>query len=117
MARYFFDLMLSQDLIEDSEGTELTSDHEARQHARIVARELMKAREAVCRDWRIRVCDGSHSPLFSVLFAQEDETRLSTDPRMTAQELSASFARPWDTTDNDHSRIELPHRPPGRSRH
>jgi len=98
MAVYFFNLKQNNVLIRDRNGTICENDESARDHARGVAKELMRHREVGCRAWRLQVCNVLQTPLFEFLFVDEDETLDALPPRMrdNIRTLSATFASTWD---------------------
>lgn len=94
MSTYYFNLKDCRTTIPDSEGTVLSDDAAAREHAVVVAREAMRNNEVRTRNWRIQVCDSNRSPRFEILFASVDETIecLPTDIRRSVEDVSRKFA-------------------------
>jgi hypothetical protein len=70
MPSYFFDLTTDSGLIRDVEGTDLRDDTEASEHARFVALELMRGREAETQTWQLEVYDGARQRRLKVPFAE-----------------------------------------------
>src|SRR3954447_24466728 len=66
MALYYFDLNANDLMVRDVEGTECANDSEAREHARVVAGELMQNRASACLTWMLAVSDSAHAPLFKL---------------------------------------------------
>lgn len=94
MPTYFYDLQTLDGIIRDPEGTDFPSLCLARQHGRLVARELMKHRESATRSWRLDVYDGQGTLCFDVLFATVDESILCLPPelRRSVQDVHAKSA-------------------------
>jgi hypothetical protein len=89
MSLYYFNLKHRDGLVPDCDGTDLTDDAGAQVHARAVARELMRHREAQRRSWRLQICDAERTPLFELLFADVDQSLecLSPELRATLKDL------------------------------
>jgi len=108
MAVYFFNLKVEDILIRDRDGTICSSDDAARDQGRQIAKELMRNREVRCRPWRMQVCNVLQTPLFEIVFVEEDET-LSTLPVELARsirEVSTTLAKTWDTVAKFNPRLE-----------
>ena len=73
MPIFFFDLKTAEATIRDPDGMDLRDESSAREHARTVACELMRHREALTRSWRLDVRDGAGRQCFDLLFATVDE--------------------------------------------
>jgi hypothetical protein len=73
MALYYFDLNANDLMVRDVEGTECANDSEAREHARVVAGELMQNRASACLTWMLAVSDSAHAPLFKLPFSELDD--------------------------------------------
>jgi len=73
MPLFYFVLQAGRDTFPDREGMEFDAEAGARAHARAVARELMRNREAKTSHWRVQVCDDYLEPRFEYLFADVDE--------------------------------------------
>lgn len=97
MVRYYFNLKERNGLIVDPDGTELSSDEQAREHATQVAMKLMRHRGAETKAWRLQVCDTDRHPRFEVLFATLAADHLPHDLRQTVVGLSSGFASLYDT--------------------
>jgi hypothetical protein len=69
MPLYYFILKAGRHSYPDSEGQEFADEAAARVHARAVARELMRNREAKTSHWRIQVCDDYLLPRYEYPFA------------------------------------------------
>jgi hypothetical protein len=82
MPVYFFNLKTSSANINDPEGTELNDELGAWEHARQVARELMRQREPQSRSWRLDVRDDEGRRCFELLFASVDDTIATLGPEM-----------------------------------
>lgn len=82
MARYYFDLVDSHGRVLDPDGTELLNEASAREHAAVVARELMRHREFRTRHWRLFVSDGERLPCFTILFATVDDSLAHLSPAL-----------------------------------
>jgi actin-like ATPase involved in cell morphogenesis len=74
MPLFYFILKAGRKSSPDQEGQEFPNEAAARLHAAVVAKELMRNREATTRLWRIQVCNDYLEPSFEVLFAEVDET-------------------------------------------
>jgi hypothetical protein len=85
MPRYFFNLKTEKSMIRDFEGMELPDESSARDHAHIVARELMRNRNPLTtRLWRLSVCDSRSTLHFEVLFASLNRDFSHLPPEMRA---------------------------------
>jgi hypothetical protein len=73
---------------------DLLDEPSAREHARLVACDLMQHRQARTRSWRIDVCDGEGRRCLDVLFASVDETigHLAPELRSSIENLHAKHA-------------------------
>jgi hypothetical protein len=69
MPTYFFNLKTEEGAVCDPEGTDLPGESSAREHARLVACELMRHRAPRTRCWRMDVCDGEGRTCVDLLFA------------------------------------------------
>ncbi len=74
MSIYLFNLKTESEEIPDPHGTELPDEASAREHARLVALELMKHRETLTRSWRIDVRDSENRQCFELLFADVENS-------------------------------------------
>jgi hypothetical protein len=94
MASYFYNLQTREGIIRDPEGTDFPSPYLAREHGRLVARELMQHRESATRSWRLDVYDGEGTLCFDVLFVTVDESILCLPPelRRSVQDVCAKSA-------------------------
>jgi len=94
MATFYFNLKNGRTTIPDADGTELLDEAEARLHAVVVAREVMRNNEVRTRNWRIEVCGTDRGALFEILFASVDETmnHLPSDLRTSVENVSTKFA-------------------------
>jgi hypothetical protein len=70
MSLYYFNLKDKTGITTDQDGTELADEEQAREHATVVAKELMRNRELKTNTWRLQVCDAERQPRFEVLFAE-----------------------------------------------
>jgi hypothetical protein len=90
MPMYFFNLVTPRETITDASGTELPDEASAREHARFVARELMRHREPSTRSWRLAVTEcpavteSARRPCFGLLFASVDSTIDHLTPELRA---------------------------------
>jgi hypothetical protein len=84
MSLYYFNLKYRDGVVPDCDGTDLTDDAAAQLHARIVAGELMRHREAQRRIWRLQICDAGRRPLFELLFADVDSSLDHLSPELKA---------------------------------
>jgi hypothetical protein len=82
MPVYFFNLKTSNGEIRDPDGTEFDDVPTAWEHAREVARELMRQRETRRRSWRIDVRDGEGRQCFELLFASVDDSIAPLGPEL-----------------------------------
>jgi hypothetical protein len=71
---FYFVLKAGPKTIPDTEGQEFENEAGARAHARAVARDLMRNREAKTSHWRIQGCDDYLRLRFEYLFADVDES-------------------------------------------
>ena len=60
--------------VRDPEGTDFPRPYLAREHGRLVARELMQHRESATRSGRLNVYDREGTLCFDVLFVTADES-------------------------------------------
>src|SRR5689334_6096033 len=80
MTRYFFNLRDGYAGYVDRTGVELADDEAAREHACVVATELIKNREIKARHWRIAVQDEGGRQLFEISFMTFDRTLQKLSP-------------------------------------
>lgn len=73
MPLFYFNLQTNSGLIRDPDGTELPDEAAAREHAAVVACELLRNRRIQARSWRLNVCDASHQLRINVILAEFDE--------------------------------------------
>lgn len=94
MASYFFNLATPNRTIWDPQGVDLPNETAAREHAHIVADELLRQCEPVRRSWRLDVCGSDQRLCFSVLFATIDSSidHLSPELRSSFERLHANAA-------------------------
>jgi hypothetical protein len=94
MPRYFFNVRAAARTIRDPDGTDLADQAAAREHARIVAGELMRNREEFTRSWQLDVRDDTGRRCFDLLFANVDESLrdLPTEMRSAIQDLRGQSA-------------------------
>ena len=99
MPTYFFNLKNAEGTILDPVGTDLPDEHAAWEHARIVANEIMRHREARTRFWRLQVADGNRDACFDLLFANIDDSirHLSPELRGSVENLCAKSASLCET--------------------
>jgi hypothetical protein len=74
MPLFYFLLKAGRKTFPDTDGQEFEDEEDARGHARAVARELMRNREARTGHWRVQVCDDYLQPRYECLFADVDQT-------------------------------------------
>lgn len=72
MPLYFFNLRNADGLLGDPDGTHLPDERSAREHARVVACELMRNREYEMRSCRLEVSDSDGRGCFRLLFVEAD---------------------------------------------
>jgi hypothetical protein len=94
MSMYFFNLVTPRETIIDASGTDLPDEASAREHARLVACELMRHREVVTRSWRVLVSDSGQGSCFELLFACVDSTidHLTPELRKSVETLCTRSA-------------------------
>jgi hypothetical protein len=94
MPTYFFNLKTEEGTICDPEGTDLPGELSAREHARLVACELMRHRPPRTRCWRVDVCDSEGRPCVDLLFASVDDSirHLTPELRYSVENLCAKSA-------------------------
>lgn len=90
MPLYYFNLRDSTGLTRDPDGTHFPDETTAREHARVVAGELMRNLEMDRRSWRLEVCDGDWLPCFHLLFVEADPLLAHLPP-----ELAGSIVDGW----------------------
>jgi uncharacterized protein DUF6894 len=83
MPLYFFNLRDATGLILDPDGTYFSDESSAREHARIVARELMHNPELDWRAWQLEVCDAERRPFFHQPFVEVDPLPAQLPPGST----------------------------------
>jgi len=82
MPKYFFNLAARDEVVFDRQGVDFPDERSAREHAEVVARELMARREPQTRAWRLDVCDSNGLPCFDLLFARVDDTLGHLKPQL-----------------------------------
>jgi hypothetical protein len=89
MPIYHFHLVTLDGRVLDLKGMEFPDEASAREHAREVARELMRHREPQTRAWRVDVTTEAQRPCFELLFASVDSTidHLRPDLRASVEKL------------------------------
>jgi hypothetical protein len=94
MPTYFFNLKNLDGTIYDPEGMDLPDESAVREHARVVACELMQHRQPRTRYWRLDVRDREGRTCFELLFAAVDESLgyLRPDLRNSLERLCANCA-------------------------
>jgi hypothetical protein len=94
MPTYFFHLKTPAGTIRDPDGTDLPDELSAREHARLVACELMQHRQLRTRSWRIDVCDSEGRLCLDLLFASVDDSmgHLTPELRSSVENLCAKSA-------------------------
>jgi hypothetical protein len=99
MATFYFNLITTEGWVRDLDGTDLADELSAWQHARIVAREVMRHREHHTRSWRLNVCDDRNRRCFDLLFASVDDTlgHLSPALRRTLEDVHGKSASLFET--------------------
>ena len=80
MTRYFFNLRDGGRGYRDDAGIELPNDDAAKEHADLVAAELMRNRERVARHWRIDVHGAQREKICEVAFIAHDRTLSHLSP-------------------------------------
>jgi hypothetical protein len=90
MQLYYFDLRDANGLLRDPDGTDLPDEASAREHARVVAGELMRNREAATRSWRLEVCDSERQPCFHLMLVEVDPLLAELRP-----DLQNSIIKGW----------------------
>jgi hypothetical protein len=96
MSLYYFNLKDQTGITVDQDGTELTDEEQAREHATVVAKELMRHRELKTHTWRLQVCNAARQPCFELLFAELTEMHLPGELRNTVVGVSQKFASLYD---------------------
>jgi hypothetical protein len=91
MPTYFFNLKTPAGTIRDPDGTDLPDELSAREHARLVACELMQHRQLRTRSWRIDLCDSEGRLCLDLLFASVDDSmgHLTPELRRSVEDLCA----------------------------
>jgi hypothetical protein len=102
MPIFFFNLKTAEATIRDPDGMDLRDESSAREHARIVACELMRHREPITRSWRLDVRDGAGRQCFDLLFATVDQA-----PRRARAERLAGLATATTKTSPHHRMTRL----------
>ena len=82
MPKYFFNLAAREEIVFDRQGADFPNERSAREHAEVVARELMAHRELRTRAWRRDVRDSNGLPCFDLLFARVDDTLRHVTPQV-----------------------------------
>jgi hypothetical protein len=88
MPVYHFHLNTDHGTIRDPDGMEFLDQEAAREHARQVARELMRNRERSTRSWQLEICDAEERSCFDLVFVSVEDS-LS----LFAPELRSSIER------------------------
>jgi hypothetical protein len=110
MPLFYFILKAGRQIIPDTEGEEFENEAGARSHARAVARELMRNREAKTSHWRVQVCDDYLQPRYEYLFADVDEKleAFGADVRVSVTAVARTTAAMNDAVEKiDTSLAEL----------
>ncbi len=99
MSTYHFHLVTLQGRVLDLTGMELAGETSEREHARQVACELMRHREAQTRSWRVEVTDSARRPCFELLFASVDSTidHLTPELRASVERVCSQSASLFET--------------------
>jgi hypothetical protein len=95
MPLYYFNLRSGGgEVLIDLEGTELPDEASAWEHARTVAREVLRNQEQKTHFWRLDVHDSSHCPRFNLLFSTVNQLRdhLRPDLRAALDRMSENTA-------------------------
>jgi hypothetical protein len=94
MPIYYFNVNDGCCTIPDLDGIELAADDAAREHAVLVARELMRNAKPHVRNWRIQVQNSERELLLNLLFASVDDRLdiLSNDLRRSVEQLCGNLA-------------------------
>ena len=94
MPKYFFNLAAREEIVFDRQGVDFPGERSAREHAEVVARELMAHRELRTRAWQLDVRDSNGLPCFDLLFARVDDTlgHLTPELRSSLEGYHASSA-------------------------
>ena len=82
MPRYYFNLKRRDDMLVDSDGTDLPDEAAARQHAVHVVSELMRNANVRTREWRLAVMDQDRQSCFELLFASYDDSMAHLAPEL-----------------------------------
>lgn len=110
MPLFYFILKAGRRTIPDTEGEEFESEAGACAHARAVARELMRNREAKTSHWRVQICDDYLQLRSEILFAEVDEKleALGADVRVSVTAVARTTAAMSDAVEKiDASMAEL----------
>jgi hypothetical protein len=80
MPLFYYILKQGSNAIVDRDGTEFPGEAEARSHANIVARELMRNQKSKMRAWRLQVCDDYLQPVLELPLVQLDDSLAHLPP-------------------------------------
>jgi hypothetical protein len=107
MRRYFFNLKTNRGVIRDLEGTELPDGTSAREHAHVVAREIMRNRDLSTKAWLVDVSDGHGNSDFEVLFASANPSisALPAEMRAPIEEACRKAASLSDAINQIHTTV------------
>ena len=96
MRRYFFNIVRGRAFIPDPEGDDLPGDEEAKEHAEIVAREMIEERHKFntrsIERWAFIVTDDAGRHVATVPFTTQS-ARAKSDARPSKEAHSNSVAR------------------------
>ena len=95
MPFFYFILKKGSNTIVDRDGAEFPSEAEARFHANIVARELMRNQESKMRAWRLQVCDDDLQPVLELPLVKLDDSLSHLPP-----ESRQAIENVWRNTDS-----------------
>jgi hypothetical protein len=101
MPLYFFNVRNSDGLLRDPDGTHLPDERSAREHARVVAGELMRNREQETRSYRLEVSDSEGRGCFCLLFVEADPLLAQFPP-----DLQNSIIEGWSRSQSLRDAIE-----------
>jgi hypothetical protein len=74
MPLFYFNLRNNFGLIQDPDGTNLSDEGAAREHAQAVACELMRNAHPSTRSWRLEVCDSDRQSCFDLMLVAVDSS-------------------------------------------
>jgi hypothetical protein len=96
---FYFRLKNGRYIANESEAEVFSSEAEAQAYGCLIARDLMRHREAATRSWRLQICNQDRIPVSEILFASIDESlaHCPANLRLSIERVSKQTASLSDT--------------------